>query len=297
MQTKELLSRQSRWGTLGPMPELPEVETVRRLLDRTLVGQTLAEVELADDNLVFESPTDLICTALKGSTVSAAGRKGKHFWLELGNGACIYAHLGMSGWVRELDAPEVRLLNHGNAPLDEPDGSPRFLKLLLKTDSGRRVVLTDGRRLARIGLGEMPSTNKRMAKLGPDCLTDLPSVDALIESLGRKKAPIKVVLMDQAFLSGIGNWVADEVLYQSRIAPMRPAQSLDPKEVSALRGAISFVLQHSVEVGADAERYPADWMFHHRWGGSKGSEMIAGMEIKRESVGGRTTAWVPGLQR
>lgn len=279
------------------MPELPEVETVRRLLERTMVGGQIRAAMCATDDLVYQSPPDQVQASLEGAQVTAAGRKGKLFWLELADRPTLYAHLGMSGWVREIGAPEFRLLNHGNAPLDDEEGVPRFCKLDLVATSGARVVLTDGRRLARIFLGESPATEKRVAKLGPDCFTDLPSPEFLEQLFGRRKAPIKAVLMDQGLLSGIGNWVADEVLYHARIAPQRSSNSLDLKEVNALHGAIQSVLALSVSAGADADKYPSNWMFHHRWGGSKGADLIEGMEIVREQVGGRTTAWVPALQR
>ena len=115
--------------------------------------------------------------------------------------------------------------------------------------------------------------------------------------LGRRKIPIKAVLLDQSALAGIGNWVADEVLYQSRIAPKRIASSLVKREVSALRRAIESVLRHAVKVGADSHRYPKSWLFAHRWGGARGSTSIGGERIVREEVGGRTTAWVPTRQK
>ena len=113
----------------------------------------------------------------------------------------------------------------------------------------------------------------------------------------RRKAPIKALLLDQRILSGIGNWIADEALYHARIAPARTASSLSSAELSALRRAIHYVVKTAVDAGADETRYPKGWMFHHRWGGARGVEKIGGKHIVRDTVGGRTTAWVPGLQK
>lgn len=281
------------------MPELPEVETVCRVMRPALVGKRIARVEAVRDPLVFAgcSPKS-IEKALLGRVVDAVGRRGKVFWIAAhGPGPTLYGHLGMSGWIREIGRRGTRLRGHGSAPFDDPEGRARFLKLGLETDDGRRIVFTDARRLGRIWLGDAPDKERRIGRLGHDALDALPSDDALLPIFARRKRAIKAVLLDQTVLAGIGNWVADEVLYQSRIAPERPASSLSKAETAALRRAIRSVLQHAVRVGADADRYPRSWLFAHRWGGSRGATCIAGRPIVRDTIGGRTTAWVPSLQR
>ncbi len=270
------------------MPELPEVETVRRLMQCVLVGERIARVEVARDPLVFSgySPP-AIQAALVGRTVREVGRHGKYFWLLLdGDGPVLYGHLGMSGWVRELGAEGTRLHSQGDAAFDDPTGRPRFLRLAIDTAAGKAVAFTDGRRLGRIWLGEDPSRERRIKRLGPDAFEALPRLDELCERLRKRKPAIKAVLLDQSVLSGIGNWIADEVLYQSRIAPARPASSLSREEVMALRRAIASVLRHAVRVGADHERFPRSWLFEHRWGGGRGATHVAGRRIERRIVGG-----------
>jgi formamidopyrimidine-DNA glycosylase len=122
------------------------------------------------------------------------------------------------------------------------------------------------------------------------------SVEELASALKRKKAPIKAVLMDQKFMSGVGNWIADECLYQARIAPARQASSLTRDDVEVLRAKLLDILRLACDVGADKDQFPADWMFHHRWEGARGIEAIEGHPIRRETIAGRTTAWVPDLQ-
>lgn len=280
------------------MPELPEVEAVRRLLDRVLVGRTIVEVEAAPDDIVFEglSP-EMVCAALLGKTVVGTGRKGKIFWLQLSEKPWLFGHLGMSGWVREVGGDGPRLVSHGDAPLDDEEGRPRFLKWMLTTDEGRRVAFTDGRRLGRVWLGDDPARDPRVAALGPDVLLTPISGQDLAAVVSKRKAPIKSLLLDQRFFAGVGNWVADEVLYQARIAPARLGASLSPEEAAALADALKRVVEFAVEVGADADRYPEDWLFAHRWGGKYGSEAVMGKAIRRDKIGGRTTAWVPDLQR
>lgn len=256
-------------------------------------------MEVVRDALVFgKASPKAVEEALLGRTLKGVGRRGKFFWLTLsGEGPTLFGHLGMSGWVREVGREGTRLHGHGDAPFDDEQGRPRFLKLGIAASSGRGVVLTDPRRLGRVWLGPDAERDTRVKRLGPDAFDDLPSVKELAALFGRRRIPIKAVLLDQGALAGIGNWIADEVLYQSRIAPKRVASSLSALEVAALRRAIVSVLARAVKVGADHEKFPKSWLFEHRWGGSRGAEKIGGQPIVREEVGGRTTAWVPTRQK
>jgi len=281
------------------MPELPEVETVCRVMRHALQGQLITRVEVVPDAIVFSRlAPKVIEKALLRRTVRAVGRRGKFFWLTLdGEGPTVFGHLGMSGWVRELSTQGTRLHGHGRAPFEDAQGRPRFLKLGIQTRSGSRIALTDPRRLGRVWLGASPETDPRVRRLGRDALGDLPTERELLASFSRRRIPIKALLLDQGLLAGIGNWIADEVLYQSGIAPKRSAASLAPSEISALRRAIRTVLARAVKVGADYHRFPKTWLFEHRWGGTRGSDQINGQRIVREEVGGRTTAWVPARQK
>ncbi len=279
------------------MPELPEVETVCRVIRAALLHQRLSDVEVLPDEIVLGGvEPELLKAALTGQTVTAVNRKGKFWWIET-SGPALCGHLGMSGWVRELGEPTIRLREHGQAPMDDPKGRPRFLKLMLTGENGRRIAMTDGRRLARLWLSDDPSTDRRIAALGPDALEAMRSTNELGEAFLKKKAPIKAVLMDQHFMSGVGNWLADECLYQARIAPGRVANSLTNAEIELLRTKLLEILQFACDVGADKDQFPADWMFHVRWDGKRGVPKIGGHDIVRETVAGRTTAWVPEVQK
>ncbi|MBV8761593.1 MAG: hypothetical protein JO257_30135 [Deltaproteobacteria bacterium] len=263
-----------------------------------LVGKRIVGVEVVPDSIVFESARRNIEDALVGRTVRGIGRRGKTFWIELaGAGPTVYGHLGMSGWIREVGRESTRLQAHGDAPFDDEDGRPRFLKLRIEARGGRAIAFTDPRRLGRIWLGASPDDERRIQRLGRDAFDDLPSVRELAALFARRKIPIKALLLDQGALAGLGNWLADEVLYQARIAPHRLASSLDAREVSALRRSIRSVVGHAVKVGADHARFPRTWLFEHRWGATRGSQQINGHAIRRDEVGGRTTAWVPALQK
>lgn len=279
------------------MPELAEVETVCRLLRRVLVGKRIQRIEIVPDTIVFQASRKTVEDALVGRTVRAIGRRGKTFWIELaGPGPTVYAHLGMTGWIREVGTEGVRLQGHGDAPFDDEAGRPRFLKLRIEA-GGKAVAFTDARRLGRIWLGPDPDEEPRVKRLGRDAYADLPTAAELAAVFARRRIPIKALLLAQNVLAGLGNWLVDEVLYQARISPKRIASTLDKREVAALRRKIASVVKKAVDVGADHARFPKTWLFEHRWGGGRGSQQIGGHRILREEVGGRTTAWVPALQK
>jgi len=286
------------------MPELPEVETVRRRMAGVLEGRRISSVEAVEDGIVFgDTGPAALEAALTGRLVTRVGRKGKYWWLETDEGPCLVGHLGMAGWVRDVGptreavGEELRLMEHGRAPLDDASGRPKFLKLMIEAKDGGRIALTDGRRLARVRLCNDPNADPGIAKLGPDCLEEPRTGQELRAVLAGRSAPIKALLLDQTLFAGVGNWVADEALYMARIAPQRSAGSLSRTEAVRLAKALVTVLQTAVEAGADHTRYPEGWMFHSRWGGKKGHQRIGGRRLVREQVGGRTTAWVPGWQR
>lgn len=280
------------------MPELPEVETVRRVMRGALAGHRIVEAEVVPDDIVLGStPPEAVAEALVGRTVVDIGRKGKYWWIELDSKPWLFGHLGMAGWIRELGASTIRLREHGNAPLDDDNGRPRFLKLMLTAETGRRIAFTDGRRLGRLWLRDGPEEDPRIRQLGFDCLDELPAPKDLFKLVHRRTAPIKAVLLDQGLFAGVGNWIADEALYHARIAPKRTADTLKPIEVARLHDALDRVVRFAVKVGADKDQFPEDWLFASRWGGKSGRKEIDGRKIVRETVGGRTTAWVPGFQR
>ena len=283
---------------LSLMPELPEVERVRKIMEDVLLGQEIKEAEVVEDEIVLSGqPAESYVAALQGRTVTGLGRKGKFWWIEFEEAPVVFGHLGMSGWIRELGNDDFRLKEHGEAPLVDENGRPRFLKMMLKAANGRKVALTDGRRLARLWLGDSPDTDPRVKKLGRDCYLEPLSTEEISKIFAKKKAPLKAVLLDQAIFAGIGNWLADEIMFQAGVAPKRPVNTLSEAEIEALRVKMGDILELSVRAGADYAQFPNDWMFHVRWGGSKGAETIGGHQIIREQVGGRTTAWVPTLQK
>jgi formamidopyrimidine-DNA glycosylase len=264
------------------MPELPEVERARRVLVRHLVGRCMPGIATAPDRIVYEGVTPRrFGNALRGRRVLAAHRKGKYLWLELDRRPWPTFHFGMGGEFHVYEDPNER---------------PRYWKLEIHTDHGVRLAMTNPRRLGRIRLSPDPVRSSPLRRLGPDPYLELPSTGVLVGRLARRPGPIKAVLLDQGFLAGIGNWIADEVLFQARLDPRRPGRSLHPEEVARFRRCLARILDRAVTVDADAERFPRGWLFHRRWGRDPAAQTAAGEPIVFDTIGGRTTAWVPAVQ-
>lgn len=285
------------------MPELPEVESVRSRMEKALKGKRIREVyaEEGDRFLFAETPLADFKQALIGAKVKGSGRKGKYFWLELDRKPWPIFHLGMTGNVEIKSEEESKAHGWGGVKLwssGKKEGARSwFCRLLITTENGNEVALTDPRRFGRVWLSDAPLSHPRIKKLGYDPLIDPLSAKDLHELLKKRKAPIKAVLLDQKIFAGVGNWIADEILYQAGISPRRPAASLSPKEVTRLRAKTHSIIEKAVAVEADYERFPKSWLFHHRWGKNSGAQTHGRQKIIHEEIGGRTTAWVPSAQK
>ncbi len=274
------------------MPELPEVEHARRLIERVAVGHRIADARCADDPIVLVDGPSAVCRALRSRRVVAACRHGKWLWLELDRAPHPLFHLGMTGSFRTREDSPLVLQT---APRHDDRWPPRFTKVELALDDGRALAFTNTRRLGRVLLRDDPRAEPPISELGFDPLTGLPELARFRALLARRRGTLKGVLLDQGFAAGVGNWVADEVLYQARLDPRRSVDSLDDAEIRRLRSKLAHVITVAVKADADADRYPKSWLFHHRW--EKGRRTAAGEAIEHVTVAGRTTAWVPSRQR
>jgi formamidopyrimidine-DNA glycosylase len=265
------------------MPELPDVETARRRAEKALVGRRITEVAVTRDPIVYDGVApSRFAAALSGRRILAVRRRGKHLWMELDSRPWPLFHFGMTG------AFEVYR-----------DGTPRprFWKVEIAVEGGTRLAMSDPRRLGRIRLRRSPETEDPLARLGFDILEGLPPATELAALLARRRGPVKAVLLDQSLFAGVGNWIADEALYQAAIDPRRPASTLALAEVARLRARLHAIVRRAVAAGADDSRFPRTWLFHDRWGREEGARTARGERIRHLTIGGRTTAFVPSRQR
>ena len=301
------------------MPELPEVEAQRRTLEAVALNTRIAllvaneqgggprDGEFDDKIMEGLTPGDL-ATSVQGRWVLAVKRRGKQLWVELGDTkggacrACLLLHFGMTGAmiVRGMDAPQYK-----NFSIDTSVWPPRFTKLELVLDDGKGgaevfMAFTDPRRFGRILLrGADPFASPPLSGLAADPITDPLPLDEFRVRMSKSKAPVKAVLLDQAkVFCGVGNWVADEVLYHAAVLPSAPCNELSDEQTAAVYAQVLAVCKTACEANADSDRFPPGWMFHHRWQGQTSGSMDSPLgRIHFDTVGGRTTAFVPAKQK
>ena len=278
------------------MPELPEVERGRRLAASVAERRRIERAWCARDSIVFAGVASAdFRRVLQGRRVEAVCRWGKQLWFDLDEGPHPLFHFGMSGAFRTRGDDPLQLMS--GPKVGTTEWPPRFAKIRLFFDDGGELVMTDGRRLGRILLRSDPRSEPPVAGLGFDPLLAMPSPSAFAKMLERRKALIKALLLDQHFAAGVGNWIADEVLFQAKIAPTRRADSLSDSEVRLLRKKIERVVRRAVDVNGENDEYPKSWLFHRRWGRRSDMRTPRGDSIEHTVVAGRNTAWVPAVQR
>jgi formamidopyrimidine-DNA glycosylase len=255
------------------VPELPEVERARALVEARALGRRIAEVDDTDSWVCRPHAPGEIGDAITGGTLTAALRRGKSMWCEIdgGEGPDLGIHLGMAGRIVVDDiAAGDRLVG--------PDGT-QWDRFTIRFEDGGLLTLRDKRRLGRVRL------QPDLTGVGPDAA--LVGRDAFRARVGRGTAPLKARIMDQAVIAGVGNLLADEALWQARLSPLRPAGSLSTQELDRLRVAIRAAVRSAVRLGG----VHTGRLIAHRERGGRCPR--CGAELERATVGGRTTYWCP----
>ncbi|MEC9347065.1 MAG: bifunctional DNA-formamidopyrimidine glycosylase/DNA-(apurinic or apyrimidinic site) lyase [Pseudomonadota bacterium] len=223
------------------MPELPEVETVRRGLERRLLGRRLARVDVNRPDLRFPLP-ERLSERLAGRTVGTLRRRAKYLLFGLDDGNTLIGHLGMSGRMHLHDAI--------------PNALPPHAHLMFVADDGTAVVFQDHRRFGYFDLWPTAGlgSHRFFAGLGPEPLDDAFDPAVLSAALAGKRTPIKAALLDQRVVAGLGNIYVCEALYRSRIAPDRLADSVAGRPTGRLVREIKAVLTEAIEAGGSSLR-------------------------------------------
>jgi formamidopyrimidine-DNA glycosylase len=225
------------------MPELPEVETIRRQLAPKVAGRTIVDVQVLDPLWCAPADPQEVERALRGRRIERLGRRGKYLLLELEGERFCVMHLRMTGnllWAK----PD--------------DGDPPYLRARIVVDGGGRLLFCD---LRRFGTGIVIDGAEALdeylgSRLGPEPLEPSFTTEALRRQASGRKAPVKAFLLDQSRIAGVGNIYADEALFRARIHPLKPAGRLRREELERLRAGIVAALEVGIESsGASIDRY------------------------------------------
>jgi formamidopyrimidine-DNA glycosylase len=230
------------------MPELPEVETVRRGLSPVMEGQVISLAEVNRPDLRWPLP-DRMANRLTGQRVIALRRRSKYLLADLSSGETLLIHLGMSGRML-ISGAQLGQFYHDHPAPQKHD------HVVLHMESGARITFNDARRFGAMDL--MPTATAEahplLAVLGPEPLSNDFNEPYLIARLQGRRTPIKSALLDQRLVAGLGNIYVCETLYRARISPLRLAGSLKRPAMSRLVPLIRTVLTEAIEAGGSSLR-------------------------------------------
>jgi formamidopyrimidine-DNA glycosylase len=273
------------------MPELPEVESVRRQLEPTLVGRRFERVSIDDPRLVRPYEPAEVAAELEGEHVAAVERRGKYLVVRFESGRVLLIHLRMTG----------SLLSAASGSL--PDDPHR--RAVVNLDDGSDVAYRDVRRFGTWLLLEPGEAEPYLAaRVGDEPLDALFTAARLGERLAGRRTSLKAALLDQRTLAGMGNIYVDEALWRARLNPLRPASGLDRNELRRLHRGIRAALEHGLARQGSTLR---DYRLPDGSGGSMQNEFRVygrrdepcdrcGTPIARTQVAGRTTWFCPTCQ-
>ncbi len=246
------------------MPELPEAERARQQIERAL-GREITAVDDHDSYVCRPHAPGALAAALCGRRLTSAHRRGKFLWVQTddGDGPVLGLHLGMAGRIA----------------VDEDPAPRNWDRFTIEFADGGRLALRDKRRLGRAVL------EPDYSHVGPDAGEVGPQ--AFAERIGRGSAPLKARLLDQGPVAGIGNLLADEVLWRARLSPRRPAGDLSRTELDRLHCALRGAIADAIRLGGAH----TGALIPQRIPGGRCPRCTA--PLQRGRIGGRTTWWCP----
>ncbi|MEO0655104.1 MAG: bifunctional DNA-formamidopyrimidine glycosylase/DNA-(apurinic or apyrimidinic site) lyase [Pseudomonadota bacterium] len=283
------------------MPELPEVETVRRGLQPVVEGQVIAKADVRRPDLRWPLPARM-AERLTGQRVTALRRRSKYILADLASGETLIIHLGMSGRIL-ISGAQVGAFHHAHPAPEKHD------HVVLDIAGGARVTFNDARRFGAMDLTptEAVEAHWLIDKLGPEPLGNAFNEDYLVGALSGRMTPIKAALLDQRIVAGLGNIYVCEALHRAGIAPKRKAGRISAPRVRGLVPVIRDVLREAIAAGGSSLRdyRQADGelgYFQHtfRAYGREGAACPTpdcGGTIARIVQSGRSTFYCPRCQR
>jgi formamidopyrimidine-DNA glycosylase len=282
------------------VPELPEVETIRRQLEPALVGKRIEQVKVLDERWTRPLPAEPLEQACAERRIESVERRGKYLLLGLEGDRWLAMHLRMTG---NLLVDEDRV---GGDRLYDPGLDDRHLRALISLDGGAKLRFVDPRRFGHaITLQNSELEEYLDARLGVEPLSDRFTAHALAELASGRRAPLKSFLLDQRAVAGIGNIYADEALFRARLHPLSPTGSMRAEHCEELRAGIVAALEAGLRNGGasvddyldtrgEAGTMQEEFLVHTREGQPCSR---CGADIRRIVVGGRSTYFCPSCQR
>jgi len=290
------------------MPELPEVETIVRDLQKKVLGRAFIDV-WTDFKKIIKSPKDFeeFKKEIKGKTIKKVKRRAKNILFELSNNKTLLIHQKLTGhlllgkWQQKEGKWEATI----PGPLKE-DPMNKFLHLIFWLDNNQMLALSDLRKFAKVELLDKDTLEKELSSFGPEPLDKDFTFEKFKEVLDKKrKGKIKQVLMDQEVITGIGNIYSDEILWKAKIHPFKETKQLSDEEIKRIYNAMREILPKAIELGGESisnfRRISGERGYFdkerkiYRREGEKCSR--CGTIIKRVKLASRSAHFCPGCQK
>ena len=274
------------------MPELPEVETVRRVLEKQIVNHRIYEVTVKQNSTIAHPEPSILASSLKNQMISSLSRRGKFLIMETAEGKKLIIHLRMTGCLLVMA---------------EDGEEERHTHIVFHLSEGIKLCFSDQRRFGRMWLLDAHEEDRYsgISSLGLEPLSNEMTGDYLEKHMGHSRRALKECLMDQHVLAGIGNIYADEILFRAGILPYRPACNLSTEDWGKLAAAISERLAFFIEKnaispeeyllsrGKDYKNTPYLEVYGH-----KGEPCpVCGTLLEKTVIGGRSSVCCPHCQR
>ncbi|MFP4091324.1 MAG: DNA-formamidopyrimidine glycosylase family protein [Cyclobacteriaceae bacterium] len=251
------------------MPELPEVAIYQKYFHYTALHRKVTAVEVEEERVLLTTPQQL-SEALRGKTFEDTDRIGKQMFVSLSSGQWMSMHFGMTGRLKYFK---------------DKEDTPRFTKVLFSLDNGYHLAFVCPRILGRIGLTDDPAAYRKKKKLGEDALKI--SLEEFRAQMKGRSGLLKPLLLNQKVVAGLGNWIADDILYQTGLHPETSANELNDEEIKAIYEKMQYIIETAIRLEAHYSSFPDHFLITHREEGAKST--LYGDEIIRMVVRGRGT--------
>lgn len=283
------------------MPELPEVESIRSMLEKRVLNKKISKLEILDTKAIARPEPDSFCSAILCRKILSIRRDAKYLIFDFDDTSKMIVHLRMTGNLLYMDGSSKL-----NIKLDE-SGLPRHARVIFTLNDGSLLCFCDQRKFGRLWFYSSDEDYKACGidRLGPEPLSADFSKEYLYKCLAKTKRQVKAVLLDQSIVSGIGNIYSDEILFKAGILPQTRACDISKNNALSLYDAINDVISNGIKanrssieaymLGASKQYSDLEKMKVYQKAGRKCK--VCDTKIEKLTIGGRSSCFCPSCQR
>lgn len=262
------------------MPELPDVETFRRYLNSTALHKKIAGTHVLDERILGETSRNSLGRFLKGEELEETTRHGKFLFAKAGSRGWLVLHFGMTGELKYQKTSKEEV---------------EYARFTVDFTDDHRLIYSCRRMLGKVDFTDNLKDFAEKQELGPDALDDKVNLEWFSKTLSERNSTLKSFLMNQSIIAGIGNVYSDEIFFRAELHPGIKTSKLKKGDVERLYNCMHEVLEKAIDVQADVERMPEDFLLPHREPEARCPN--CGGKIKKETIAGRSSYFCPKCQK